>query len=334
MVRMDQQRASGHETSGSRIGRQGLVAAGTETAGALRERVRQERLRGWDLVCVEAPDGRLLGTLTAQDLLAAPADQPLARAARRDGPRVRPGMDQEKMASLALHHGIAAMPVVDDAGRLVGGVGSHALMDLLRREHVEDLHRLAGISREASHLRQTFQAPPLRTLRHRLPWLLVGLAGSVLATWVMAGFESVLAAQPVLALFVPGLVYLADAIGTQSETIAVRGLSLSHQPFRQLAAGELRTGTSIGAVLAGLAFPLVWAVFGDFRLALAIALALGAASIVAALLGLAMPCLLDRLGADPAYGSGPIATILQDLLSLLIYFGCVSLVVLRMPMAG
>jgi magnesium transporter len=133
---------------------------------------------------------------------------------------------------------------------------------------------------------------------------------------------------PAVAFFMPALVYLADAIGTQSETIAVRGLSLSHMSLRQLFAVEVRTGLLLGTVLSAIAFPLIVAAFGNLRLAAAVALALTLASTIASTLGLAMPALLQRLGADPAYGSGPIANIVQDVLTLAIYFGCVTLVVL------
>jgi magnesium transporter len=270
--------------------------------------------------------GRLLGTLTPPELLALPDGQPIGPAAHRHRVHVPAGTDQEHMASIALHHGATSMPVVDNAGRLVGVVGAAALMQILRREHVEDLHRLAGIARESAQATEALQSPPLRRLRHRLPWVLAGLAGSAAATLLVSRFETALAAKPALAFFVPGLVYLADAIGTQSETIAVRGLSLSHLGLRNLFAAEMRTGLLMGLVLASLAWPLVWAVFRDPRLATTVALALGMASMLASSLGLVFPALLQRMGADPAYGSGPLATIMQDVLSLAIYFGCVSLI--------
>jgi magnesium transporter len=165
-------------------------------------------------------------------------------------------------------------------------------------------------------------------MRHRLPWLIVGLLGSTVATFIVARFEGALAAKPALAFFVPGLVYLADAIGTQSEAVAVRGLSLSRVRLGHLLGNELRTGLLIGAVLALLAFPMIWFAFGELRLAGAVAIALGGASVVASMLGLLLPWLLGRLGTDPAYGSGPLATIVQDVLSLLIYFASVSWIVL------
>lgn len=316
-----------HETSAGHVGAHALLAGAGDTARSVRTRLREAPPAEWDLLCIVGPQQQLLGTLTPQQLLALPDDAVLGQVARRDAPRVLPGVDQEKMASLALHHGVTAMPVVDETGRLVGVVGPVRLMDILRREHVEDLHRLAGISRESDQARQALEGAPLRRVRHRLPWLLAGLAGSGLATLMVARFETALAARPAIAFFVPGLVYLADAIGTQSEAVAVRGLSLSHAGIGRLIGGELRTGLLIGAVLALLAFPMVWLAFADLRLALAVTLALGCASIVATVLGLVLPWLLGRFGSDPAYGSGPLATIVQDLLSLLIYFGFVSAIV-------
>ncbi len=305
-----------------------LVAVGDELVADVRRRARDATRPAGDVVCVVDAQGRLEGIVGAAALLTLDDAQRIAAVARRDLPRVLPDTDREHMVSLALEHGLTAVPVVNDDGRLLGVADAATLMRILRREHVEDLHRLAGITRETEQAREALEAPPLRRARHRLPWLLVGLAGSAVATFVVARFEDALAAKPAIAFFVPGLVYLADAIGTQSEAIAVRGLSLSHRGLPRLAAGELRTGLLIGLVLALLAFPLVWLVFGEIRLAAAVAAALGAASMVASLLGLALPWLLSRFGVDPAYGSGPLATIVQDVLSLLIYFGFVSAVVL------
>jgi magnesium transporter len=123
-----------------------------------------------------------------------------------------------------------------------------------------------------------------------------------------------------IAFFVPGLVYLADAVGTQTEAIAVRGVSLSHASIGTLLRGEVRTGLLIGLVLGLAAFAATLAVFSDLRLALTVSLSLLCAAALAAGLGLAFPWLLHAMGKDPAYGSGPIATVVQDILTLLIYF--------------
>lgn len=299
-----------------------------QTAAAVVAELVTQRHECVDVVCVLDDGDRLVGILTLPDLLALPGDTPVGIAANRHFPKVHPDTDQERVASLALHHMISAVPVIDDKGRLFGVVPSTTLLHILRREHVEDVHRIAGISRETARAREAIEEPPMRRLRHRLPWLLLGLLGSMLATFIVARFEALLAARPSIAFFVPGLVYLADAIGTQTEAIAVRGISLSHSKLSSLAAGELRTGLLIGLVLGALTFPAVWLVFGDLNLAIAVAGSLVVAGAIATSVGMLLPWLLQRLGSDPAYGSGPLATIIQDLLSLATYFLIVGAVVL------
>ncbi len=229
----------------------------------------------------------------------------------------------KRAASSARSHGVDALPVVDAERRPLGVMPSQALLQVLRHEHIEDLHRLAGIKHETAQARHAIEDPPLRRVRHRLPWLVVGLAGSALATVAMASFEATLRATIAVAFFVPGIVYLADAIGTQTEAIAVRRLSLTHGGIAHLLAGELRTGMLLGAILGLASFLPIWLVFADARLAAAVATAIFAAGTMAAALGLLLPWWIARTGRDPAFGSGPLATVIQDILSLLVYFGVV-----------
>jgi magnesium transporter len=300
-----------------------LRARPDETAFAVLARLRAQKPASVELVLVEGKDGRLEGAVPIARLIAA-GDVPLAQLVERDFPRVTPEVDQEHAASLALHHLVDALPVVDKDGRAIGVMPSQALMQVLRREHVEDLHVLSGIHREESRARHAIEDPPMRRVRHRLPWLIAGLGGAALATAAMAGFESMLSAHIAVAFFVPGIVYLADAIGTQSEAVAVRGLSLTRTGIRHLLAGELRTGMGIGASLGLIAFLPVWVFFGEPRLAGAVATAIFAAGTMAAALGLLLPWWIARVGRDPALGSGPIATVIQDILSLLVYFAVVK----------
>jgi magnesium transporter len=277
-------------------------------------------------VYVVDPLRRLVGQSPLQALLASPPDRPVREFMAAVPAVVTPETDQEHAATIAIRHRLAAVPVVDADGRLLGILPPEALMEVLRAEHLEDLHRLAGVRRDDVMARQAIEGPPLRRARDRLPWLLIGLAGSALVTIVMALFESTLQSTVAVAFFVPGIVYLADAIGTQTEAAAVRGLSLVHEPLRQLVWGELRTGVLMGLTLAAIALPGVWLVSGEPSLAIAVAGALLTAGAVATTVGLLLPWLLARFGRDPAYGSGPLATVVQDLLSILIYLTIVSLV--------
>ncbi len=299
-----------------------------DTAAEVLARLRYRRPEFADVIHVLDGHERLHGAVALAELLAAPPDQRIAslrelvHAGDEDA-------DPEHLASLALRHGMTAVPVVDHAGHLLGVVSPRDLMEILRREHVEDLHLMSGIRREVAHdsaqARHAIEAPPLSSARDRLPWLLVGLAGSMLATLLMSRFEATLQAKLSVAFFIPAIVYLADAIGTQTEAIAVRGLSLSHASMRTLVWGELRTGLLIGFALALLAWPAVWLAFSDARLATTVALALTAAGAMATTIGLVFPWMLAHLGKDPALGSGPVATIVQDVLSLAIYLGVATL---------
>lgn len=147
-----------------------------------------------------------------------------------------------------------------------------------------------------------------------------------LSALVVSRFERVLHSNVAVAFFVPAIVYLADAIGTQTEAIVVRGLSLSRLSLRHLLFNELGTGLLIGACLGALAFPLIMLLFG-VQLALAVTVAILLAGAVATSIGLLLPWLWHRLGTDPAFGSGPVATIIQDVLSLLIYFALATALV-------
>jgi magnesium transporter len=133
----------------------------------------------------------------------------------------------EYIASHAIHKSISAVPVINDHDVFLGIIPSQIIMETLRSEHIDDLLKIAGIQKETVLAREAVEEPPIRSARHRLPWLLVGLAGTFISTFLMAGHEDMLNRYITLSFFVPGVVYLADAIGTQTETIVIRGLSLS-----------------------------------------------------------------------------------------------------------
>jgi magnesium transporter len=136
----------------------------------------------------------------------------------------------------------------------------------------------------------------------------------------MAGFERALHANIAIAFFIPALVYLTDAIGTQTEVIAVRGLSLRRKPLPYILSTEILTGGLMGLVLGLVAFFGIWAIFGNATIGFGVGLSLGVAGMLASAIGLLLPWALSRFDVDPAFGSGPVATILQDALTILTYF--------------
>ncbi|MDQ7838388.1 MAG: magnesium transporter [Thermodesulfobacteriota bacterium] len=261
-----------------------------------------------------------------ENLLAAAADTTLEDLMDRDAPVVAPGVDQEVAASRAVRNEESALAVVDQEGRFVGIIPPHRLLAVLLSEHEEDLSRLGGFTKSTAVARTTSEEPVQRRFWHRVPWLLVGLGGALLAADFVGWFEAQLQDKIILAFFIPGIVYLADAVGTQTETVVVRGLSVG-VTMRRMIARELLAGLVIGLALAVVAGPLVWWRWGDSDIAFCVGLSVFAACSTATLTAMALPWLLDTFRLDPAFGSGPLATVIQDLLSILIYFAIAYAVV-------
>ena len=142
---------------------------------------------------------------------------------------------------------------------------------------------------------------------------------------LLAGIEGEMTANLAVAYFIPGIGYLADAVGTQTETLAIRGLSVG-VGIGRVARREAATGLLIGLILAAVMFPIISSLWHDVALAATVSLAVLAAGTVATMVAMALPYLLHRLGHDPAFGSGPLATVIQDLLSIVLYLGAVRLI--------
>lgn len=261
----------------------------------------------------------LVGLTTIERLLGARPAASVREVMDANPPTVSPTTHQEHVAWAAVQHGEPGIAVVDGSGHFRGLISAQSLLTALLEEHDEDMARLGGFMGSASEARSASTEPVGRRLVHRLPWLLVGLAGALLAAVVVSAFEHQLQDEVLIAYFVPGVVYIAAAVGMQTQTLAIRGLSLG-VGINRVAAREIVTGGVLGMILAVLALPLVWLGWGSIDVAVSVAVAMFAASTTATGIALLLPWALHRLGKDPAFGSGPVATVIQDLLTVSIYF--------------
>jgi magnesium transporter len=295
------------------------------TIGEVRALLRGRRCATAPAVAVLAGD-RLVGLLAIEDLLAADDADATADLMDPDPPRVLPDVDREVAAWRAVSADEHTVAVESDDGRFLGLVPPHRLLGVLALEHEEDLARLGGFLHDTSAATRVSREAIWRRLVHRLPWLIVGLAGAALAAAIVGGYEQTLARNVVLASFLPGIVYMADAVGTQTETLVIRGLSLGVS-IREVVRREIVTGLLIGICLAAVFAPAVLAWWDDAEIALTVGLSLLAACSVASAVALTLPSLFRRIGVDPAFGSGPLATVIQDLLSILIYLAIATAIV-------
>jgi magnesium transporter len=234
---------------------------------------------------------------------------------------VRPHADQERVVHLALAHTLKAVPVVDKNGAFLGAVLSDTLLQTLYREVSEDMLRLAGIKRSEAMFDNVLKIPLGRSLEHRLPWLLLGLLGGLLAAGIIGRFEHTLAQNLVLAAFIPLMVYMADAVGTQMEAFVIRDLAVNPGlNFLAYLLRHLLVTVLIGIIASILLAAISWFLYGGVKIGLVLGLALFFGISSSVLTGLCIPYMFGRLRLDPANASGPVATIIQDLLSVTIFF--------------
>jgi magnesium transporter len=295
------------------------IAAPDDSAGTV---LAHALAPGYDSVTdIAVCDGdHFRGLVRLEDLLAAAPATPITDLMDADVPVVSPGADEEIAAWQLVQHGERSLPVADADGRFIGLIPPARMLRVLVEHHERDLARLGGFLHDASQARLSSEERVSRRLWHRLPWLIVGLVGAMAAAELLGAFEAQLERTVALALFIPGIVYMADAVGTQTETLVVRGLSVGVS-IRSVLRRELLTGLLVGIALAGLLLPYLLLTQDDAAVAATVALALLASCSIATLVAMALPSLLHRLGRDPAFGSGPLATVIQDLLSLLVYLG-------------
>lgn len=293
------------------------------TCAEVRDHITGRRYAVADGVVVLQPDGALEAVVAIEDLIAADPGLAVGDVPAPDFFVVDPDADRGHVAWRAAEAGGAVVAVVDGDGRFAGLVSRAELLAVLVAEHEEHLGRLAG---SPSRARDAAEEPVRARLRHRMPWLMVGLLGAMLSALLVGAFEERLQANVLLAIFVPAVVYMADAVGTQTETLVIRGLSVGID-LRSVFRRELVTGASIGVFIAAGFLPFAILVWGDGSVALAVALSLWASCSIATVVAIILPWLLNRGGHDPAYGSGPLGTVIQDLLSIAVYFAVASAIV-------
>jgi len=271
-------------------------------------------------------DGRAVGLVPLEILLQADPASTVQDVMRTAPPAVAPDTDQEVAAHAMVRASSRCLLVADGEGRFRGLIPADRMLAVLLAEHDSDMARLGGYLAGATRARGAAQEPIKRRLWHRLPWVLLGVLGAMGSALLVGAFDAQLEANVIVAFFIPAIVYMADAVGTQTETVLIRALAAG-VTTRAIIARELVTGLVMGTVVGLVFFAFVAIGWGDVPVATAVGLALLASCSIATLVAMVLPTIFQRFGGDPAFGSGPLATVIQDLLSILVYFAVVAAVV-------
>ncbi|HJF15772.1 MAG TPA: magnesium transporter [Enteractinococcus helveticum] len=227
--------------------------------------------------------------------------------------------DVEDTARTVVHDRVQALPVVDDAERLIGMLTVADAQLILEEEESEDTFRSGG----AEPLGQPYLSTSIMQLvKSRIVWLLVLGIGAVLTVQVLDYFEDTLAAMVVLTLFVPLLTGTGGNTGNQAATTVTRAIALSQVTTRDLVrvvGREALVGLTLGVVLGSIGFigaSLVW----DLGIGAVIGTTLVVICTLAASVGSVMPLIASKIGVDPAVFSNPFISTVVDALGLIVYF--------------
>lgn len=275
---------------------------------------------------------KLRGVLSLKDVFQKPQESKIEDLMIKDVVRVRPYTDQEKVAILALRHNLKSIPVVNKENLFLGVVPSDVILEILHSENIEDALRFAGIAKRGNILTKILQSSIPVLVKIRLPWLIFGLFGGLFAAQIVTFFEESLRVHFILAAFIPLIVYMADAVGVQAQTLFIRSLALDFRlDIRKYFLKEIKVSLFLALIL-GFLLALVsyfWLGFAYIGIILGVSLFLTV--ICAGLIAVLIPWLLQSFKKDPAIGSGPFATIVRDILSLALYFLIASILLSFFP---
>jgi magnesium transporter len=274
------------------------------------------------LFVVNRDDG-YLGILRLSSLVTHDPEDTVAEAMSLDMQPIHAGMSASDVARRFEAHDMLSAPVVDENGRLLGRITVDDVIDVIREEGEHQFMSHAGLSEE-----EDMFAPVLSSTRRRALWLGINLATAFLASWVIGQFEETLSKLVALAVLMPIVASMGGIAGSQTLTLAIRGIALGQLSagnarallFKELAVGTLNSliWAAVVAAIAG-----VW--FNSSGIAILIAIALTINMVFAAIAGSLLPLLLQRIGIDPALAGSVLLTTVTDVVGFMAFLGLATL---------
>jgi magnesium transporter len=264
--------------------------------------------------------GKLVGVMPARRIVGAPAEQ-FVREIMEHNVVAIPDWATVLIASeYFATRRLLAFPVIDGDGHLKGVVDVDLFTDEVidvAKQTYDDIFQLIGVH-------GTAQSSTWLAFRDRFPWLLCNIAGGLLAAFIASRFEHLLQEVIVLSLFIPIVLALGESVSMQALTLTLQGMADGPIVWSRLIGAlwkEFKTATLLGTgcgIVVGLVV-FLWR--GQGLVASTIFVAISLSMIIACLLGVAIPAGLRAIKADPRIAAGPVVLASADVVTLLLYFG-------------
>lgn len=279
-----------------------------------------------DMLMVVDRKGHYQGVLRLSALVTADLALRVADVMQTDVTGIAADTPDTEVARLFQDSDLLSAPVVDAQNRLLGRITVDDVVDLIREDSDRTLMQMAGLDDEADMF-----APVLVSSRRRAVWLGVNLVTAFLAAWVIGQFQATLTQLVALAVLMPIVASMGGIAGSQTLTLVIRGLALGQIQqgnVRVLLSRELGISMLNGALWAVVIALLAVAWFGDWGIGGVLGVAILVNLLCAALAGVAIPMVLDRMGIDPALAGSVILTTVTDVIGFFAFLGLATLLLL------
>ncbi len=285
-----------------------------------QEEIRKqgEHIESIYTVFVEDNNRLLKGYISLTDLILTKPGTLVKDVYHEDIVSVEGETPAEDVANIMRKYDYVALPVVNKSGILLGRITIDDVVDFIKEEAEEDYQLASGISEDVQYSDRIWVLS-----RARLPWLLLGLLGGMASAKVISLNEGALDIYPQMAFFIPLIAAMGGNAGIQASAIVVQSLAskrtetgnLLSKIFKEFAVA-LMNGLLCAAVLLG--FSLLF--YEGAHIGVTVSLALLTVIVIASILGVSIPLLLNKFNIDPALATGPFITTTNDLVGLGVYF--------------
>ncbi|MFD1066586.1 magnesium transporter [Oceanobacillus locisalsi] len=266
---------------------------------------------------------QLTGILSVRELLEADDRAIISDIMKKSLVYFPVDLDQEEAAKVFRDRDLVSIPVVNNKKQLMGIIHVEDIIDVIHQEADEDIGKLTASGKEID-----FHTSPFIAAGRRLPWLILLLFIGLISGGIIDSFEETLESVVALAFFMPMIAGMTGNTGTQSLAVVVRGLvseKLNLKNTAKLLWREFMVGIIIGITCAIIITIIAYLWRGSWVLGFVVGSSLLVTLIIGTLAGTIIPLILHKFKTDPAVASGPLITTINDILSLLIYFGIATM---------
>ncbi|PKR78358.1 magnesium transporter [Halalkalibacillus sediminis] len=274
-------------------------------------------------VFVVDEDKHLVGVISLRDLIISEEDWLVSDIMSDRVVYVSVGEDQEVIAKIMRDYDFLALPVVDFKKHILGIITVDDIMDVMEEEASDDYSKLAAVSDM-----DRADLTPFDAAKKRLPWLIILLFLGMVTASLIGRFENTLDQVAILAVFIPVIAGMAGNTGTQALAVTVRGIATGDiskegklKRLKKETLTGLITGITCGLIITGVV--MLW--FGHVYLGMIVGFSILCSLIVATIAGSFLPLLMHKMNIDPAVASGPFITTINDIISIIIYFGTATI---------